>query len=307
MLQQQEQYNISLASEQERAQQALREAVATAVAAETNRRQGETEALLSTLSADKEHALSRALEAKEVELRKTLADAASAAEVFTSEAVARAVARAVAEADLAAEKEREKTLAEALSIASAKAAAAFAEERAKAEGFHKEALRTMASAEEERLARMSTYFSAERQRLRDAVDAVTAERDAALGVAAREGRLREEAREGHERAMEEAREMFVRGRDQLVREGRREMDEAVARAGVEGEGEAARKLEEAFVERGREDVRRAVEAAVARKDREMAKALKVKTSVLLFFFVFTLIDLVIASFFCFFGKALGVL
>ena len=107
---------------------------------------------------------------------------------------------------------------------------------------------------EGRLARVSKESEAEGARLRKAIAVAVAERDAALQKA------REKAREELEAEWE--------GR------GRAEVAEKVARVTADAERVTSRKLEEAVV-RGKEETRRAVEAAEMRKDREMAKALKV--------------------------------
>lgn len=237
-------HESSLSAEREKYQRSLKQAVAAAATTAKADHRRETTAALAALSSQHDETLRRALEVKDLEQRNALRE---------SEAAAR----------------------DTLCIA---------EERAKASA-------------EDRIARLTEEFSEERRRLQDATataasasasakrDAAVAARDTVARDAARTtaheevlrdavSRERSLAREAHEREMERVKGEFLKRQEAL----QVELRELVEAAGAAGAAAVAREQEkgEALLEESKEEARGAVEDALRRKDREMAKALKVR-------------------------------
>lgn len=268
-----EEHESALETERLNARQAL-EGVVTEAGRDHRR---EVAAALSALSRKKDEDARRALAAKDVELREELQKASLAARDAIDAAEARAKSSA-AEAEALAREMAEKGA----------AVTDGAAERIKA--VEQKTALALAVAEE-KSSKMKKSHDEEVQRLWSEMEATAAERDklavdrdAALAEASGQRRLVEEEKEAHEQALEETKMAFLRRQEELEAESREVLEREAQRAAAALAAaattatatEAAAQDQREKLEAERDEARREVNKAIRRKDREMAKALKVR-------------------------------
>lgn len=230
-------HESALAAERRRARHAIKDAVG---AMDRDRRR-EAAAAISAIRQEKDEVARQALAIKDVELRDRLEKASTAARAAIEGAESRARSAG--------------TKAQALARDSAEKVRSMQQERADALGVAQEKFARLERKHEEETRRL--HASAEA--LATERDNLTVDRDTAIAKASRQRGLLDEERRARELAMNEAQDLFLSQRESAEKRFR----EATARG----------KQEALEAEKG--ERQRLVDEAVRRKDREMAKALKV--------------------------------